>query len=69
MIGVLRSSFFKKPGEHAIGLTISDGKVPEPGVCSDDDDEYVLDRLLKPAAAMVAVAVTEAIMSCRRLRK
>jgi hypothetical protein len=53
VIGVLRSSFRRKPGEEAIGLSSSDGNVPEPGVCSDEE---VLARLLKPAADMVAVA-------------
>lgn len=68
VIGVLRSSFFRNPGEPAIGLNISDGKVPEPGVCNDD---AALARLSKPAAAMVAVAVAvaDAIVACRRLRK
>ena len=68
MIGVLSSlSFcFMKPGEPVKGLRISDGKVPEPGVCKEDEE---LDRLSNPAAAMVAVAVAEAIVACRRLRK
>ena len=67
VIGVLRSSFRRKLGEAAIGLSISEGKVPEPGVCSSEDE--VLCRLSKPAAAMVAVAVADAILECRRLRK
>lgn len=65
VIGVLSSSLLKKPGDPAIGLIISEGKVPEPGVWSED---AVLLRLSKPAAAMVAVAVAEAIVACRRLR-
>ena len=64
VIGVLRSSFLRKLGEPAIGLNSSDGKVPEPGVVNE---EPVLARLSKPAAAMVAVAVAEAISLCRRL--
>ena len=68
MIGVFRSlsNCFVRPGEPAKGLRISDGKVPEPGVCKEEDE---LDRLSNPAAAMVAVAVAEAIVACRRLRK
>lgn len=67
MIGVLRSSFLRNPGDPAIGLNISDGNVPDPGVCRED---AVLARLSKPAAAMVAVAVAEAIAwACRRLRE
>lgn len=51
----------------ANGLRISDGKVPDPGVCND---EAALARLSNPAAAaMVAVAVAEAIIACRRLQK
>ena len=48
VMGVLRSSFLRNPGDAAIGLSISDGKVPEPGVCNED---AVLARLSKPAAA------------------
>ena len=66
MIGVLRSSFRNKPGEDAIGLNSSEGNVPEPGVWSED---AVLERLSKPAAAMVAVAVAEAMVVCRRMQK
>ena len=67
VIGVLRSSLRSKPGEQAIGLSISEGKVPEPGVWSED---AVLARLRsKPQAAMVAVAVAEAILVCRRVQK
>ena len=66
VIGVLRSSFRRKPGEADIGLNMADGKVPEPGVVNED---AVLARLSKPAAAMVAVAVAEAIVVCRRLRE
>lgn len=65
-MGVFRaSSFLRKLGEVASGLRSSDGKVPEPGVCSDEEDEedmLVLVRLSKPAAAMVAVAVAEAMI-------
>ena len=66
MIGVLSSSLLRRLGELAIGLSISDGKVPDPGVCNED---AVLALLSKPAAAMVAVAVAEAIMVRRRLRE
>lgn len=66
VIGVLRSSLLRKPGEADIGLNISDGKVPDPGVVNDD---AVLCRLSKPAAAIVAVAVAEAIVECRGLRE
>lgn len=67
-MGVFRpfSLCFRKPGEPAKGLRISDGKVPEPGVWREDAE---LDRFSKPAAAMVAVAVADAIVACRRLRK
>lgn len=67
MIGVLRSlSFcFKKPGDPAKGLRISDGKLPDPGVCSED---AAVERLSKPAAAMVAVAVAEAIVESPSLK-
>lgn len=65
VIGVRSSSLLRKPGDAVIGLIISDGNVPEPGVCNED---AVLARLSKPAAAMVAVAVAEAIAACRRLR-
>lgn len=66
-MGVLSSSFLRRPGEGAIGLSSSDGKVPEPGVCSEDA-VLVLARLSKPAAAMVAVAVADAMAKvvCRR---
>jgi hypothetical protein len=66
VMGVLSSSFRRKPGEGAIGLSISEGKVPEPGVWRED---AVLERLSKPAAYMVAVAVADAMVVCRRLRK
>ena len=66
VIGVFKSSFLRQLGDPAMGLSISDGNVPEPGVCNED---AVLARLLNPAAAMVAVAVAEAIVACRRLRK
>lgn len=66
MIGVLRSSLRRKPGEEAIGLSSSDGNVPEPGVCSEEDVDA---RLSNPAAAIVAVAVAEAMVMCRRLQK
>lgn len=46
-----------------MGLSISDGKVPDPGVWRDD---AVLALLSKPAAIMVAVEVAEAIVACRR---
>jgi len=65
VIGVLSSSLLRKPGEPVIGLSISDGKVPDPGVCNED---ALLERLSKPAAAMVAVAVADAIAAYRRLR-
>lgn len=67
VMGVLSSSLRRKPGEGAIGLSISEGKVPEPGVWRED---AVLERLSKPAAYMVAVAVADAmVVVCRRLRK
>lgn len=68
-MGVLRSVSlcFRKPGETAMGLQSSEGKVPDAGVCNDD---AVLARLSKPAAAKVAVAVAEvAMLACRRLCK
>ena len=71
-MGVLRSSFFNMLGELTIGLSSSDGKVPEPGVQPGvRRDDAVLDRLSNPAAAaMVAVAVADAmIIACRRLQK
>jgi hypothetical protein len=66
VIGVLRSSLRSKPGDAAIGLKSSEGKVPEPGVWSED---ALLARLSKPAAYIVAVAVAEAILVCRRVQK
>lgn len=66
-MGVFKSSFLKRPGEGAMGLRVSEGKVPEPGVCSCDAER--LGRLSKPAAAMVAVEVAEAMSGRRRLRK
>lgn len=64
-MGVFRSPslVFIRPGEDAMGLRSSDGKVPDPGVCKED---AVLTHLSKPAAAIVAV-VAEAIVPCRRL--
>lgn len=67
-MGVLSSSFLSSPGEPANGLNISEGKLPEPGVCREEA-VLVLALLSKPAAAMVAVAVAEAIIACRRLRE
>lgn len=59
MIGVFKaSSFFSKPGEARRGLLSSEGKVPEPGVCNEEA-ALEPDRLSKPAAAIVAVAVAE----------
>ena len=60
-MGVLRSFSFclRKPGEPAKGLRISDGNPPDAGVCKQD---AALGRLSKPAAAMVAVAVAEAMV-------
>jgi hypothetical protein len=49
-----------------MGLSSSDGNVPEPGVCSEEDVDA---RLSNPAAAIVAVAVAEAMVMCRRLQK
>lgn len=34
VMGVLRSFCLKRPGEGAIGLSVSEGNVPDPGVCS-----------------------------------
>ena len=62
MIGVFKaSSFFKRPGDATIGLLNSDGNVPDAGVCKEEA-ALELERLLKPAAAMVAVAVAEAMV-------
>ena len=49
-----------------MGLSISDGKPPDPGVWRD---EALLALLSNPAAAvMVAVAVAEAIIARRRFK-
>lgn len=58
-----------KLGEGAIGLSISEGNVPDPGVCRDEEESLAF--LSNPAAAMVAVAVAEAMSvdDCRRLRE
>ena len=56
------SRCFMKPGELASGLRSSDGKVPEPGVWREDE---ALGLLSSPAAALVAVAVADAIFACR----
>jgi hypothetical protein len=62
VIGVFKaSSFFKRPGDATIGLRNSDGKVPDPGVAREEAASE-LGRLSKPAAAMVAVAVAEAMV-------
>lgn len=62
VIGVLRaSSFFEKHGEATMGLRSSEGNVPEPGVCKEEA-VLELERLSKPAAAMVAVAVADAMV-------
>lgn len=62
MIGVFKaSSFFNRPGEARRGLLNSEGKVPEPGVCNEEA-ALEPDRLSKPAAAIVAVAVAEDMM-------
>lgn len=62
-MGVFRaSSFFNRPGDATIGLRNSDGKVPDPGVAKEDAASE-LERLSKPAAAIVAVAVAEAMMN------
>jgi len=62
VIGVLRaSSCRRRLGEATIGLLNSDGNVPVAGVCKEEA-ALELDRLLKPAAAMVAVAVAEAMV-------
>lgn len=67
VMGVLReSSLFMKPGEGAMGLNISEGKVPDPGVCRDD---AALALLSNPAAIIVAVAVAEAMIACRCLQE
>lgn len=70
-MGVLRpSSRFRKLGEGTIGLRISDGKVPEPGVCREEAGWMAglaeVDFLSKPAAAMVAVTVADAMVASRR---
>lgn len=65
-MGVFKaSSLLLKLGEGAMGLNSSEGKVPDPGVCSVEV-EAVLALLSKPAAAMVAVAVAEAMVASRR---
>jgi hypothetical protein len=62
VIGVFKaSSFFKRPGDATIGLLSSDGKVPEPGVAREEAASEP-GRLSKPAAAIVAVAVAEAMI-------
>jgi hypothetical protein len=62
VIGVFKaSSCRRRLGEATIGLLNSDGNVPDAGVCKEEA-ALELERLLKPAAAMVAVAVAEAIM-------
>ena len=62
MIGVFKaSSFFKKLGDATIGLRNSEGNVPDPGVAREEAARE-LGRLSKPAAAIVAVAVAEAMM-------
>jgi hypothetical protein len=62
VIGVLRaSSLLRKPGEPAMGLRNSEGKVPEPGVWREDE---VLVRFSKPAAAMVAVIADIVVFRC-----
>ena len=67
MIGVFKaSSFFKRPGDTTIGLRNSDGKVPDPGVAREEAASE-LGRLSKPAAAIVAVAVAEAMIDCEFL--
>lgn len=60
------SSRLMNAGELTIGLSISEGKVPDPGVCKE---EVALGLLSKPAAAMVAVAVADAMLAYRRLRQ
>lgn len=66
-MGVLRSSFLNTLGELIIGLNNSEGNVPEPGVYRDD---AALARLSNPAAAaIVAVAVAEAMIACRRVQQ
>ena len=62
MIGVFKaSSFFDRPGDATIGLRNSDGKVPDPGVAREEAASE-LGRLSKPAAAIVAVAVADAMV-------
>lgn len=69
MIGVFRdSSLLRKPGDPAIGLRSSEGKVPEPGVWREET-VLMLERLSKPAAAIVAVAEAEDIVAYRCLRE
>lgn len=65
MIGVFRSlsCFLRKPGDPTSGLRSSDGKVPDAGVWRVE--AAVLARLsVLVAAAMVAVAAVEAILTC-----
>ena len=72
-MGVLRSFSlpFDRTGEATKGLRNSDGKVPDPGVCNDDEEEEEapeLDLFSKPAAAIVAVEADDIVL-CRRLHK
>jgi len=61
-MGVFKaSSFFKNPGDATIGLRNSEGKVPDPGVAREEAASE-LGRLSKPAAAIVAVTVAEAMV-------
>ena len=62
-MGVFKSfsRCFTKLGEPASGLRSSEGKVPEPGVWREDE---VLGLLSSPAAALVAVAVADAMIGC-----
>ena len=69
MIGVRSaSSFLMKLGDAVMGLSNSDGNVPDPGVCNDEAVLVLALLLSYPAAAIVAEDVAVAIVGCRRLR-
>lgn len=65
VMGVFKSSCLKQPGDLARGLMSSDGKDPEPGVCSEEAE---LALLSKPAAVAMladAIAMMAACRCCR----
>lgn len=69
MIGVLKaSSFLMNAEEGVMGVSSSEGNVPDPGV-GTDDAVLVLALLSYPAAAIVADDVAVAMVGCRHLRE